>query len=195
MNPPVTSKGQMFDLLRSGGLGNTVPMWFSLDAWENDPEAARHSVWGVRTLTPGGPCALYAPTAEVRPTAEAYAAAGHSINVSVMVDAVCNVTLMADVFDSEGGLILYGVERPGRGANWRKVMPSLGRQYGVLESRLILRRHLNPSSLADLEALRDAYPGHVYELSACDRCVGTVRGRNGVLWECRVADGSYERWR
>jgi hypothetical protein len=175
----------MYDLLSRGLLGNTIQQWFSLAKWLADPEARRFSVWGVRTLTPGGPCRLYCPEAEVPATVAAYEAMGHACNISVMIDAVVGVTLYADVYDSPEGLIVYGVEHPGKGASWREVMPRDGRQVGGLAARMLLARHLNPASLADLWALLERFPGHVVELSACGRCLGTVPGRNGVIWEVR----------
>lgn len=175
----------MYRLLAAGLLGNTVHQWFSLATWETDLLASRYSVWGVRTMIPGGPCRLYCPAVEVRETATRPEFVAAGINISVMIDAICTVTLYADVYDSETGLIIYAVEYPGKGASWRKVMPERGRQYEGLAARLLLQRHLNASSLADLDALRERWPGHVVELSACDRCIGTIPGRNMICWECR----------
>lgn len=189
----IRNKDQMYDLLSSGRLGNTIPQWFSLSAWQTDPIARHYRVWGVRTLTPGGPCRLYCPEDEVATTVEEYESNGHACNISVMIDAITEVTLYADVFDSDTGITVYAVENPGKGASWRKVMPTLGRQYEGLVAKMLLRKHLDPSSLADLEALLERYPKHVVELSACSTCFGTVPGRNAVIWEVRTATGEYER--
>lgn len=194
---PITSKRQMYALLASGQLGNTIAQYFDLEAWEASEECQRYPVWGVRTLTPGGPCRLYCPREEVRATAERpeYRRAG--VNISVMVDAIATVTLFADVYDAPGGLLVYGVEYPTRGlgteaspagqrgVSWRQAMPSRGREFRGLAARLLLAKHLNASSLADLYALFDRWPGHVAEVSAFDRCFGTVPGRNGIHWELR----------
>jgi hypothetical protein len=193
----ITSKEQMYQLLQGGAFGNTTRQYLSLDEWFQRSKDLDVAFWGVRTMTPGGPCRLYCPDSEVASTARDYLAQGHRINISMMVDAVCTVTLWADVYDSETGLTVYGVEYPGKGASWRKDMSSRGRQYSLLESRMLLQRHLNPSSLADLEELRELWPGHVYELSACNRCLGTIPGRNAVIWEVRCGSGQYEAktWR
>lgn len=183
--PPITTKRQMYPLLASGALGNTIPQFFSLEDWERDEEAQRYPVWGVRTLIPGGPCRLYCPREEVRETVlrPEFQAAG--VNISLMVDAVADVTLYADVYDAPQGLLVYCVESPGKGASWRRLMPERGRQLEGLAARVMLRKHLNPSSLADLEAVLERWPGHVVELSAIDRCLGTVPGRNAIVWEVR----------
>lgn len=183
---PIINKTQMYALLHGGALGNTVPMWFDLQAWEASDEYHRFDLWGVRTLTTAGPCRLFCPRGEVRETATRpeYAAAG--VNVSLMIDAVCDVTLMADVFDSERGLIVYGIDRPAKGTSWRKAMPVQGRQYEGLAARMLLQERLDAGSLADLYELLEVYPRHVVEISACDRFVGTVPRRNTIVWECRL---------
>lgn len=183
---PIQTKGRMYDALARGDFGNTIRQWFDVDRWEASSDAARYPLWGVRTLTPGGPCRLNCPREEVRPTAEGFRAAGHGVNISLMIDAVTRVTLWADVFEAETGLMVYGIEHPPRGGSWRALMPGRGVQHKGLGARMLLSRHLNPSSLADLFALLDRYPGHVVELSACETCLGTVPGRNAVVWEVRL---------
>jgi hypothetical protein len=182
---PILGKSRMYSMLAAGAFGNTIPQWFNLDEWEQSADAARYATWGVRTLVAGGPCRLYCPREEVRSTAERpeYRAAG--VNISMMIDAIVNATLWADVYDSEDGLIVYGVLNPPRGASWRKLMPSEGREYRGIAAQMLLKQKLNPNSLADLEALRDRWPGHVYELSACEKCIGVIPHRNGVVWEVR----------
>lgn len=182
----IRTKKSMYERLAAGAFGNTIPQFFSVVDWRRSPEHARYPTWGVRTMTPGGPCRLYCPREEIEATARSFAAAGHAINISLMLDATVRVTLWADVYDSEAGLLVYGIEHPPQGGSWRALMPSQGRTWEGTAARLLLRKHLNASSLADLESLRDAYPGHVYELSACDRNFGTVPGRNAVIWEVRT---------
>lgn len=186
MSEPVTDKRQMYDLLAAGRFGNTIPQYFDVGEWERSTDAGRWTAWGVRTLRPGGPCRLHCPSAEVRETCQRpeYAAAG--INISMMIDAAMAVTLWADVYDSPAGLVVYGIEHPPKGGSWRALMPTDGRHFEGTAARMLLRRHLNPNSLADLESLFDRWPGHVVELSAADRCFGTVPHRNAVVWEVRL---------
>lgn len=181
----VTSKNRMYPLLASGAFGNTIAQYFSVGAWRASGDSERYPTWGVRTMTPGGPCRLYCPTAEVEATAADFESKGHSVNISQMIDATVNVTLYADVYEGERGVELHCVENPGKGASWREAMPRRGKRLTGLAAKMTLARHLNPSSLADLHALLEQYPGHVVELSACDRCIGTIPGRNAVVWEVR----------
>lgn len=56
--------------------------------------------------------------------------------------------------------------------------------YG-LAALLALRSGLTPSSAADLEALIDAYPYHVFEVSVYSGTLGDLPGRNAIVWEIR----------
>jgi hypothetical protein len=56
VSEPVATKAQMYRLLAAGRFGNTTPQFFSVEDWKASPDAARYPTWGVRTLTPGGPC-------------------------------------------------------------------------------------------------------------------------------------------
>ena len=188
----IKSKAQMYELLGQGAFGNTIPQWLSISDWEET--APNAELWGVRTLTAGGPCRLFCPKAEVPSTFQEFERQGHKVQISTMIDQFARVTLMAEVYDSDTGLTVYGVDCPEEGANWRKVMPSLGRTYTGVEARRLLARRMNPSSLADLWALLELFPGHVVEFSTMDRCFGTVPGRDCVIWEVRSSDGTYENW-
>lgn len=182
---PVTNKARMYRLLAAGAFGNTVPQFFSVHEWRLSGQADRYPLWGVRTLTPGGPCRLYCPADEVADTVASRLFQKHRVNISCMVDAVCTVTAFIEVMESETGLLVYAVEHPGAGTSWRHAMPRDGVQTGGLRARMLLRRHLNADSLDDLESLLEKYPGHVVELSALEECFGTVPGRNAVVWEVR----------
>lgn len=180
----VKDKQTSYRLLTTGYFGNTIPVWFSLYRWERDA-IGTVPTWGVRTLTPGGPCRLHVPAALVPATFEGIQNCGHTPCISAMVSNVARTTLAVDVWDAPGGLVVCGAEYPDPLFNWREMMRNPRTWRGV-EARNVLARHLNPSSLADLEVLRDRVPGHVYELSALDKCYGTVPGRNAVVWEVRM---------
>lgn len=183
---PITNKQTMYRMLARGDFGNTIPQYFSIDTWERSQDYQRIPMWGVRTMVPGGPCRLYCPRDEVRTTAEQPEFRAAGINISMMIDAVTQVTLWGEVYDAPYGLVVYGIENPEPGDSWRKRMPHEGRHWEGTAARLLLRRKLNPNSLDDLEILRDRWPGHVYEFSAVEGCFGTVPGRNTIIWEVRA---------
>ncbi len=182
----IRNKKQMYDILSTGGFGDSTRQFFSYQKWLDSEDSFKYHSWGIRTLTPGGPFFPYVEGVDVKDICYRLVRSGYKINISPMVDEICNVTLWADVYDSPTGLMVYGIENPGKGASWRALMPSKGTQWEGIQAYQMLRKHLNSNSLADLEELRDMYPGHVYELSALDRNLGQIPGRNAVIWEVRM---------
>lgn len=178
----IQSKAEMYRLLSAGQLGNTIPQYFTVADWVASGDDRRYGFWGVRSQVPGGPCRLYCPAAEVAATAESF---GCAFNISMMIDAVTTVTLWADIWESPTGLVVYGIEYPQRGGSWRKLMPVEGKHWHGTAAKMILRKHLNANSLADVTELLEMYDGHVLELSATEECIGNVPHRNHTTWEIR----------
>ena len=190
MRAPVTSKADMYQRLARGEFGNTIPQYFSVDAWRASGDDKRYSYWGVRSATVAGhpKCKMYVPTPEV-----AEYAAEHfpgTANISCMVDAFATVLAWLEVWQSPTGLRVEGIELPKttEGWNWRNSMPNPERRkgWGGTAARQVLKKNLNPNSYDDLQELLDEYPDHVVELSALDTVFGTCPGRNGIVWEARA---------
>jgi hypothetical protein len=177
----------MYRRLAAGEFGNTTPQYFDLETWERDrPKNLKW--WGVRTLTPGGPCYLNCPESSIPDVVLNYRAQGHRINISMMVDKVTVTRAWLEIFDSPSGLVVEGIEWPDtRIENWRTSMPDPRRRraWKHTAARLVLKRHLNENDLDDLEILIKNYPDHVIELSALDSCLGTIPHRRGIVWEVR----------
>ncbi len=184
----ISNKAEMYRMLHRGDFGNTVPMWFDLRKWAFDVSfAPYHSiqVWGVRTLTPGGPCWLNVPRKHVSYWCDEAERGGHKVNISPMIDRIVNVTMWANVLRSPSGLIVECIEYPDKSSNWRAEMPTKAKAYQNTAANMLLRKHLNPSTLDDLGILLDKYPDAVVELSATESEFGTVPGRNAIIWEVR----------
>src|SRR6185312_7560996 len=98
----IKDKATMYRHLAAGHFGNAIPQYFGVADWEASPDCERYPLWGVRTLTPGGPCRLLCPRGEVRQTVRSFAP--HKTNISVMVGPTFGVSLMADVYEGEEGL-------------------------------------------------------------------------------------------
>lgn len=60
-----------------------------------------------------------------------------------------------------------------------------GKQWHGLRALLLLKTKLYPSSWADMEALFERFPDSVIEFSAYSTEVGSIKGRNAVIWEVR----------
>ena len=184
----ISDKWTMYDLLTAGVLGNTIPQYATVDELRNSGDHLRYKYWGVRTKTPGGPCRLNCPVDELESTIRAFSP--HPTNISVMIDQIVQVTLWAEVYDIPGGLGVYGIEYPPKGGSWRDGMPYAAWQenrghWEGTAARLLLQKHLNPNSLADLYDLIERYPDHQYEFSATGTCFGTLAHRNTIIWEVR----------
>lgn len=169
----------MYELLQAGLLGNTIDNYFSLESWYQCPYYLKCISWGVRSLTPGGPCILNAKHKEVHEFIEKVTG---PYSISMMVDRVATVTLWAEVYNG----LVYGIEMPDTvNTNWRKAMPKEGVSYSLLQSKLLLQKHLNPNSLTDLYDLQERYPNHVIEFSALNKSIGRIPNRNAIVWEVR----------
>jgi hypothetical protein len=179
----IRDKQTMYKMLAAGDFGNTIPQYFSLDEWATASPTIEQ--WGVRTLSPGGPCKLFCHRDDVPATVGEFEQAGHRVNISCMIDAVLTVTAWLEVYESPTGLVVYGIEYPKKGTSWRKEMPYRGQHWQGSAACAILRKHMNANSLDDLRVLLDSFTGHVVEFSACEQCFGTVPHRNCVTWEVR----------
>lgn len=54
-----------------------------------------------------------------------------------------------------------------------------------LQTRMLLRSLMTPSSYEDLQVLVEQYDNHAIELSIFNICVGDIPGRNALVWEVR----------
>lgn len=88
----------------------------------------------------------------------------------------------AEVWRGPGGLYLnYSTAQ----THVRAALEGSGKHAEGTAARLILEWACCPNSLDDIEALLELYPDAVIELTAFDREIGDIPGRNTVIWEVR----------
>ncbi len=195
MTEPITSKSQMYDLLAAGRLGNTIRSFHSVDEWEVRGPEWNSPLWGVRSLMAGDPRAkLDVPTDVVADYCRSEFGAG-GFNITPMVDRW--LVWRGEVWDTPNGLECHGVYGL-RELKWRPAMSGHAVTTRGSAARALLRHVLNENSHDDLMCLLGEYPDHCVELTAMDRCYGTVPHRNACVWEVRCAgSGEYElsTWR
>ena len=185
----ITSKAQMYEMLSDGEFGNTIPQFFSVEDWLKSPDSRKYEFWGVRSAkTSMHPaCRMNVPYDEVAEYANTHFP--DAPNISMMVDKIAQVTAYLEIWESPTGLVVEGVEYPDTagGWNWRNSMkdPTRRKAWHGTTASMILCKHLNPNSLSDLRCLLDRYDDHIVELSALDRCIGTIPHRNAIVWEVR----------
>jgi hypothetical protein len=110
-------------------------------------------------------------------------------SISPMVDSVAEVVLWANLLAAPGpDILLEGYYLPPKGLSWREGMRTPPRTWKGSAVRVLLSHLLSSESYEDLcgpEGLVELYPDHVIEFSILSRCLGTVPGRNAVVWEVR----------
>lgn len=179
----------MYELLRAGKFGNTVPNYRTVSEWAGELTRGRYketNLFGIRSGVPGGPCFLNVPVASVQAVFHDMRSDGFQPNISPMVDHWR--TGMFNVFESSEGLNVDYVLGLNPGLTWRDAFAGKGctvQQAVGIAAHAILSTYLNPNSLTDLWELFYAYPYHVVELTTLDRCHGTHEHRNAIVWECR----------
>jgi hypothetical protein len=175
--PAITSKAAMYQALRSGRLGNTVPHYFGLEEWLVRPPEDDAPTWGIRSMYPGGACNYHVPTLAVPALVRQR---GDPCNISPMqpddkIVAQGEAVLCPD-------LRLHYSTSP---APMRTALKEYGRHASGLRAWALLRSWTDPASVEMLEGLLDRYLGHAVEFS-CYRClVGRLRMRT-LVWEVRL---------
>jgi len=187
--PPVLNKRDMYRRIEAGEFGNTLPRWYTLHDWYNDPkgyEDWQHPQWGIQsTSLAGDPRArLNYPRDDVYRYVVESGLDRDGVCISPMVTQYGRALWEGDVYDHpERGLICSGNLGPQPGT-WRTHMKS-PQLWEFTRARLLLRSVLNENSYDDLMELVARYPNHVYEFTALDVQFGTRPGRNAVMWEVR----------
>lgn len=188
---PVLTKADCYSRIVTGEFGNTLPRWIGdrdRHEWCYDASVpGAPALWGVQhTTLPGFPgTKLNVPTARVLDTI-LDGGFGDDYCISPMITSLPGLGARweGDVSrDEVGRVYCSGSSNPAPGS-WRTHMKSPKLWTGA-SALALLRTVLNENSFDDLMLLLDAYPGHVVELSATDKCYGTVPGRNAVIWEVR----------
>lgn len=86
------------------------------------------------------------------------------------------------------GMILCGFRVEGPTEYWQAAAES-ERQHRHesegLKTEMLLRANMNANSWEDFNILRDEYPGHIIEFGCYDCELGSVTGRNTLMWEVR----------
>ena len=63
-----------------------------------------------------------------------------------------------------------------------------------LTAKMLLKTNLTPESYEDLEKLLDTFPNDIIEISAWDKNIGNIPGRNAIVWEVRNYTNKNSKW-
>jgi hypothetical protein len=192
----VTCKKDGTRRFAAGLLGNSIRQWPSLDAIKADGYTGRVV---IRSTRPGWSRCRYALSI---PEAEEYFA-----SCVVMGDQPTDIyfneylecqplstTIQGEVYRGVEGLVLhYSTDQVLMRDVISRGITRLSAAYG-LTAKLLLQQYLDPSSydaVMDLldthtDAENHGYPtSHVIEFTTFDRYIGTLPGRNTIIWELR----------
>jgi hypothetical protein len=183
----ITSKARMYGLYQTGAFGNKLRTWQGMESFLEfidsgfrgtvTMRASKH--WG------GSLCEYNVPPDQVPRRAlewnKNHQIYPWEIQFNESAPDECLV-VQGEVQDIAGhGLCLrYSREK----AKMRDALksPSHARRAVAVS---ILKSAMTPSSYEDLQALLDEYDGHCVEFSAYSKCLGHIKGRNTIIWECR----------
>lgn len=180
----VSDKQTMYRMLDAGAFGNTITRWYSIEDWK--ASGWKSDLWAIRSTTKAGDWArsgLNIPTDSLEWVYYNWYKTGRGAEISPMVDHM--LTARFQVWEGPDGLTLWGVLGHDT-VPWRKAFGELSSHWYGTTALTILREYLNENSMDDLREVLDKYDGHVVELTALDRCYGTLAHRNAVVWEVRA---------
>lgn len=179
----ILNKTAMYDLLDSGSLGNTLPMWRTV---EEVRESGYTGPVGLRIRrgSGGGRHEYNIPFACLAERIDAWVRDGiarDSIIIQQMAPHTEHGLINGEVIRTPLGLELF----------YSRVRLPMKEALAVEHERVvgiraltILRYFLDGSSLDDLMELMDLWPTSAIEFSAFDIPLG-IRHRNTIIWEVR----------
>jgi hypothetical protein len=178
MTTPITSKTQMYALLRRGAFGNTFQIWDNADDFA---ASGFRDLVGVRCSNkPGAP---YYPHLTPHQGLMMAALVEERGLEPVIYEASPDqlITLQGELADfSEGFQLTYSTRRCSMREALREPSFASGKR-----AELLVRRAVTASDWADIEAIFTTWPGHVVEFTAYSSPVGNLRGRRAIVWEVR----------
>lgn len=177
----VKDKTQMYEMLRAGLFGNTLRTWDTEEAYLASGYRGRTS---LRCKQPGVTFRHGLSHDEVL---VAYHQCFEGCNPSEFV--FCEsapdwaVTIQGEVQRGWEGLTLTGSHDK---SNNREAMRNKPFQLYGLVAQITLQEFMDPASYDDVMELLELYPDHVVEFSTFSVSLGSIPGRNTVIWEVRL---------
>jgi hypothetical protein len=179
----VKTKQMSFELWHAGAFGNKLRSWNSLDELLLDKYDGKVSMRYKGTITGKAFFCYEVPVKDIPQRMEQW------INQGAIKQLI---TFNEDAPDRN--LILQGeIQR-----DWRtysltystekekmRIAIKNARHASGVAATVIMTSCLDPSSWSDMQALLDIYKDHVVEFSTYSQDLGSVLGRNTIIWEVR----------
>lgn len=178
----IRTKKEFFRLASAGLLGNQMPSWPDAESAIRDGHTGEVM---VRCKEPDSP--LMRPNVPVRDAERVigeFVASGKPRGQFYLtwMSPYVGRLLNAEAWRAPGGLYLnYSRSQ----THLRDALDHDGHHAEGLRAVLILQGACDPNSMDDLRGIWERYPDAVIELTAFDRQIGSLPGRNTVVWEVR----------
>lgn len=165
-----------------GLLGNRMPSW---DTPADAIAAGHRGDVMIRSKTPNSPfMRADVPVGEASRVMDSLVEQGadrDALYLTWMSPSVGR-RINAEVWRGPDGLYLnYSTAQ----THLRDGLDKSGKHAERSAARAVLEWACCPNSLADIDALLELYPDAVLEITAFDRQIGDLPGRNTVIWEVR----------
>ena len=179
MPAPVLNKPDFYR--RRHEFGNHLHTW---NTWDELLISDYGGPIGIRNTVPGGPFVCPIPWGRWGSERQKLLRAGTPAETMRFGQAAPDerVLFQAEVCETYRGLEMRYTH--GSGTTHRTAMQTAKNIHGLTALHM-LRRNVEPSDVADIEALLELYPDHVIEFSTYAFPVGCVPGRTTLIWEIR----------
>lgn len=178
----ICTKSEFLRRSEAGLLGNSMPSWTTVAEAQAD---GYHGPVMIRARRPNSPWMRPdVPQHLVDDVIAGLVVKGADASELYLTHMTPEVgrRLNAEVWNGPDGLYLnYSTAQ----CNVRDALAKYGRHAERAAALVILRWALCPNSFDDVMALLEAYPDAVIELTAYDREMGDLHGRNTIIWEVR----------
>jgi len=185
---PILNKKQNYRLWQSGAFGNKLRAW-SVEEYRDCNYMGNVAI-RMRSGAGGGLC-FYDIPRENALAALPFLVCGDLLLDDFMINEmspkaeILQGEYLNDIRVVDGetswGWFLYS-RAPLRMRDALSAAPETARS---LRADLLIREAMTPSSYDDWQILLERYPGHVFEVSIYDRCLGDIPNRNALVWEIR----------
>lgn len=172
----ITRKDEMFRRLLAGEFGNTARTWRSFDEY---CRSGYEGLVGIRDFSPSGRTRYYLDRNTMAAEMPMYTPGQYVISQMTPDD---KLLLQGEYQYVDGQHCLYFSrhQKP-----MKIALAHDGQQVTGIVARQLLRWAMWPSSFEDFLALCDLYPYSAIEFSCFDVEIGSVPGRNTIIWEVR----------
>lgn len=180
----VDSKRKSVELQRTGGFGNNLHVWLNADDYLN---SGYTGLIALRYMGPhGGMWLKYdIPMDEVLSVFDSWCSEGADPRLITFNEAApCKKVIVQGEYWNGGKPVDYFFHSREL-VHMRDALKISPKHSIGLVSRVIIKHAMTPSSWEDWNVLIDQYPNHVLEVSIYNCCLGTIPGRNSIVWEIR----------